>query len=182
MGFLDRIGLDSIKSEKDFLMALRDAAENWYNELTIPLISVVSPPDCPQRTSEMSDEEYENFVSETIQENLTNEQYETLKNAATELMNARYLINSGDKLANKMAEKERSIGIPFFSGRKSLKENVDTYLNSGGFLKHFMTYGFSSFNAATDGGVAEARGAHSGFRSAKDELVKQINTQLANIG
>ncbi len=103
MSFLESLGLGVIKSEKDMLRALRDAAEGWYNELTQPFLPVFL--------------DHERNV-------LREEECTRLARLAQEMWTAKVLINQGDALENKLAEIDKSCGIPLFSGRKELRTKL----------------------------------------------------------
>ena len=166
MSFLEKIGMDVIANEKQMLVAMRDAAELWYNELTKPFIELLNDDFCKE---------------------LTTEERLLLASIAKDMFRAEKLINNGNALVNKLKEIERSIGIPFFSRRKDLKERAETYLNSGIFLKEFV---YSSFGARNPDpnpseirrALQEAREKWRYFARAKEALVTQINNQLSRIG
>jgi len=164
MSFLESLGLDVVKSEKDMLRALRDAAEGWYNELTQPFLPILLG-------------DVEGPVP-------SEEERRRLARLANDMLCAELLINRGDALENKLAEIEKSSGIPLFSGRQELRIKAVDFLESGVFLKKIAYGPFK--NAATANGyraaVREARTRWQDFRTAKDELVAQINSQLASIG
>jgi hypothetical protein len=163
MSFLESLGLDVIKSEKDMLRALRDATEGWYNELTQPFLPVFLA--------------HESYVP-------GEEERTRLAKLANDMLCAELLINRGDALENKLAEIEKSSGIPLFSGRKELRIKTVVFLESGVFLKK-IAYGQFKKAATADGyraAVREARTRWQDFQTAKGELVAQINGQLARIG
>lgn len=86
MSFLESLGLDVIKSEKDMLRALRYAAEGWYNELTQPFLPVFLA--------------HERHVPRE-------EERTRLAKLANDTLCAELLINRGDALENKLAEIEK---------------------------------------------------------------------------
>lgn len=164
MSFLESLGLDIVKGEKDMLRALRDAAEGWYNELTQPFLPILLG-------------DVEGPVP-------SDEERMHLARLAKELLHAEVLINQGDALENKLAEIEKSTGIPLFSTREDLRIKAVDYLDSGVFLKKLAHGSFKSAAMASDyrAAVRDARTRWQEFRSAKNALVAQINSQLARIG
>lgn len=164
MSFLESLGLDVVKNEKDMLRALRDAAEGWYNELTQPFFPILLDGE-------------NKFIPRE-------EERSRLAQLANDMLGAELLINRGDAIENRLAEIEKSSGLPLFSGRQELRSKALDYLQSGVFLKKFA---YGEFRKATTANryreaVREARGKWEVFRTAKDALVAQINSQLARIG
>lgn len=164
MSFVESLGLDIVKNEKDMLRAMRDAAERWFNELTQPFLPILS-----------------GDISSPIP---SVEDRRRLAKLANEMMCAELLINNGDALENKLAEIEKSSGIPLFSGRRELKERVVECLNSGVFLKKIAYGAIKRSETASEyrEAVVEARKKWLSFKSAREALVAQINSQLAKIG
>jgi hypothetical protein len=163
MSFLETLCLGVIKSERDMLHALRNAAEGWYNELTRPFLPML-----------LGDEEG-SVPSEKERIDLSR--------LANDMLCAEMLINDGDALENKLAEIEKSSGIPLFSGRQELRNKTVEFLNSGVFLKA-IAYKLKKAGRPNDycSVVRDARTGWQDFQSAKDGLVAQINSQLARIG
>ncbi len=163
MGFLDRISLNLIKNEKDMLSSLLEATEQWHNELTTPLLSILN--------------------GEINAAQLSQEKRREVKRIAEKMLNEKVMVNQGNYLENKLEQIDRSIGIPFFSERDELKARIHSYLYSGMYLKKFI---YGSFNSSdvleVQEGINSAKKKWLLFRKKRDSLVKQINTQLAKIG
>ncbi len=163
MSFLEKIVPKIISNEKEMLRSLRKTSEEWFNELTDPFLLVLNP------TFNASD--------------LSPEQQTQLKNEAEKIWTESVKVNQGDEVANKLAEIKLSSGIPYFSGRKELREKIQSYLKSGDFLKKFFYGSFlSDDREEVQGGIEMARELWMKFKEDKDSLVQQINDQLAKIG
>ena len=163
MGFLDKLGLDVIATEKEMLRALRGASEQWYNELTKPFFFVLNG-DLHSSDLKASDREQ-------------------LSKLADKMLLEEVVVNHGDEVANVLAEIKLSSGIPFFSDREELRERILRFLRSGDFLKKFVYGDFKSHNTKEiQRGISEAQEQWLAFRENKDALVDRINEQLAKIG
>jgi hypothetical protein len=163
LSFLEKVGLGLIKDEKAMLRSMREAAEQWYNELTEPFL-----PFLISTQSDVPDAETRLRIAEL----------------ANKMLCAEHLVNNGDGLENRLAEIDKSSGIFLFSGRTDLKQKATEYLNSGVFLKKFAYGRFknsSNYNEYQNA-LTTARDKWHHFKFCKDELVSQINTQLAKIG
>lgn len=163
MSFLDKLGLSIISNEKEMLKSLRNASEEWFNELTEPFFFVLN--------------------SDYNSSSLTNSERERLSKLADKMLREEVMVNYGNKVENKLSELKLSNGIPFFSARKELLDRIKSYLESGIFLKKFVYGGFKS-NKTKDiqQGIENAQLQWSIFKKEKDALVNQINNQLSKIG
>lgn len=89
----------------------------------------------------------------------------------SELLEEAFVVNAGDELQNIFAEMGRR-GIPFSTSRKPLEPLLEKYLETGLFLKK-LVYGFDPEQATLEWRE---------FRCCKNDLIKEINRQIRNLG
>lgn len=163
MSFLEKIGLDFLANEVRWLTSIRDATELWYNELTDPIIPIL--------------------IGDITKDSPKSKRKE-LSNIARTMFEHQSKVNQGDKVTNVLSEMSKSMGIPLFSGRNSLRKHVIRFLEAGDFVKS-VAYG--DFRASTSkksvaDAIARTKDSWREFREAKNDLVAQINSQIASIG
>ena len=160
-GLQQRLGNGRLDTERAWLTGLRESCEQWYNEMTEPLLPIL-------RSGELD------FPEPTLKD---------FHKATSELYEQWILVNAGNHFANLKVEMGNR-GMPF-SGRDELRDKIVSYVHAGKFLRKSVTDGFSS-PYITSGDIrqviSEARSQWKEFRDAKDSVVDQINTQLGRLG
>ncbi|MFK2822019.1 hypothetical protein ACH5BK_03455 [Arcobacter sp. YIC-80] len=108
---LVKLGLRRIDSEIDWLKKLREYSEEWYNELTIPVMPIL--------------------INQNLkQEKLNIQQY---TECAEKLLNQAYISNYGEKIENIFVEMgARGITI---KSRTKLTPLINEFIETGMFMK-----------------------------------------------
>ena len=118
MGFLDGLLTRRIDTEIAWLKELRKSSEDWYNQLTQPLLPLL-----------------QGKIDVTAPG--VAEKYKAI---AEELLREAFIVNAGDEVNNLFQEMGKR-GLPFFTSRAALTPLIAEYLEAGLFLKRIV-YGF----------------------------------------
>ncbi|GEM_PF-4064647 len=128
LGLFERLFTRRIDTEKAWLKELRAATEEWYNQLTEPLLPVLlkqvnlNAPDVKEKYSAI----------------------------AEDLLKEVFVSNAGDVVRNLFQEMGNR-GIPFVTSRDDLFPLIENYLQTGLFVKR-LAYGFDPERARNQWG------------------------------
>ena len=118
MNLIEKLSLlEVMTNEKDWLQGLREHVEDWYNELTIPVLPILKNKKLHKDTSE----------------------YIQYKQIAEDLLNHAHISNAGNKLSNLFDEmNEKKLLI---NSKVIITPLINNYIESGMFLKN-IAYNF----------------------------------------
>lgn len=117
LNLLSKLVLRRIDNEVQYLKELRNCSEEWYNELTSPIMPLLVDKGLLRNTSDET-----KYIE-----------------CAEKLLNQVYIINSGEKIENIFIEMgKRGITI---NSRTNLTPLIEEYVDSGIFLKK-IAYNF----------------------------------------
>jgi hypothetical protein len=162
VGLLEWALRQKYDSEKALLTAYLAHAEAWYNELTAPL---------------------KNFVYE-MHFNLRVVEPRRYAEMARDMYFRQIESNRGNDLKNTM-EQMGGMGIPLFSHRHKLQRRTKELLDSGHFLKEFVSLFHGWDDLSDHQRIAYRRHALESwnrFKECKDRLVTEINRQMRRLG
>src|SRR3954468_10880224 len=111
MGMLDWVFQVRYEREREWLTALLDHTESWYNEVTGPLTGLLL--EMNLKGNAMDPEKYVEI--------------------ARQLFELKVLANHGDKLGNTIEQMGKR-GIPLFTSRPELRVLTESFLKSGDFV------------------------------------------------
>jgi len=118
ISFLKDLIAAKYNHERDWLKTLREASEDWYNQLTEPLMPVLLG------QIDSNDPQIK-------------EKYQRI---ADDLLREAFIVNAGDEVRNIFQEMGNR-GLPFITSRKALQPLLVEYLKGGLFLKR-LAFGF----------------------------------------
>ena len=112
MNLIDKLSsFELMTNEKDWLQGLRQHVEDWYNELTTPVLPILKNKKLHKDTNE----------------------YIKYKQIAEELLNHAYISNAGNKLSNLFDEmNEKNLLI---NSKVIITPLIHNYIDTGMFLK-----------------------------------------------
>jgi hypothetical protein len=162
MGYFDWMFKQRYDSEKEWLKALLTHTDNWYNQITGPLSGLLV--EMLLTKTEMKPEKYVDI--------------------AMQLFKMQYEASNGS-LLNHTVEQMGRRGVPFITSRSDLQPLIKGFQQSGLFIK---TIGVEFRNwKQMDKGRREREKqtlieAWKAFESCRDDLVAEINRQIAKLG
>lgn len=156
---LQELVIDRIKTEYIWLSELRKASESWYNEITQPLMPILT-------------QEITGFKDLEIKE---------YSKIARDLFEQKIRVNSGTDIKNLKTDMGER-GLPFVTERDELWSLIEEYLGRGDFLKSLAYELASPLPEYCRQAQNKAIKGWEEFRSSKDNLVDHISRQIKAIG